>query len=264
MPTSPDSIDYIHALRAEELERVLQAHGNHFYHKDVLEIGSGSGFQLKILSSVCRSAVGLETADSWYKQHRIAEIKEYDGRRIPFPDASFDTIFSSNLLQYISHERQLYDEMRRVLRPGGAAVHVVPTSVWRFWTSVLHYPAKARLLMRRLLPSPAVRAAAAEQPKEEVAAGRLGQVLANVLLLHRLGTRGNWFTEHFIFQSRAWRRTLQRYGWVVEKIIPMDLWYSGQFMAGPAFDFQKRTRLARILGSSAITILAKPEQNPST
>ena len=61
----PNSIDYIHALRGEELERILRAHTEYFPDKDVWEIDSGSGFQLKILSSVCRSAVSLETADSW-------------------------------------------------------------------------------------------------------------------------------------------------------------------------------------------------------
>src|SRR5262249_48603342 len=118
-------INQIHAYRAAELERVLQEHACCFYQKELLESGSGSGFQLPILGSVCCSTVGVEICGSWYREHRIAQILEYDGRSIPFPDGSFDVIFSSHVLQFLTDEQPLYDEMRRVLRPGGVAIHVV-------------------------------------------------------------------------------------------------------------------------------------------
>lgn len=260
---SPGLIDYIHVLRAEELDRVLHHYGDWFRGKDLLEIGSGSGFQLKILSSICRSAVGLEILGSWYGEHRIAAIRGYDGKTIPFPDASFDVIFSSHVLQYLTCEQELYGEMRRVLRPGGVAVHVVPTSAWRFWSSILHYPAKAQLMLRKFLPGAAV-GRGPESPRTAANPRRLSQLLANVLLLHRLGAKGNWFTEHFIFLSRSWRQRLARYGWTVARIDPLELWYSGHRMVGRPFTLKGRSRAARILGSSAITILARPGQNPAT
>lgn len=262
MNMSSEWIDHIQTLRAEELERVLEHYGSWFRGKDLLEIGSGSGFQLKILSAICRSAVGLEIRDSWYTEHRIAEVREYDGKRIPFPNASFDIIFSSHVLQYLIYERELYGEMRRVLRPGGVAVHVVPTSIWRFWSSILHYPAKAQLMFRRFLPGASV-GIGSESPRTTANSAWLRQVLVNVLFLHRHGAKGNWFTEHFIFHSRSWRRRLARFGWTVEGIDPLELWYSGHRMAGRRFTLQGRNKVARILGSSAITMLARPAQNPS-
>jgi len=260
--TSPEWIDHIQTLRAEELERVLKHYGRWFRGKDLLELGSGSGFQLKLLFSICRSVAGLDIPTSGYREHRIAEVMEYDGKHIPFPDASFDIIFSSHVLQYLAPQHELYGEMHRVLRPGGVAVHVVPTALWRFWSSVLHYPAKAQLILRKLFPGSSA-GAGSGSPRTPAKSGRLRRALVNTLLLHRHGVQGNWFTEHFIFHSRSWRRRLARYGWTVERIVPLELWYSGHGMIGRRFTVGGRSRVARILGSSAITILARPAHNSS-
>jgi len=253
----PDWVDRVHTFRAAELQRLLQQHGRWFYGKDLLEIGSGSGFQLQILSSICRSSVGLETPASWYRDNRIVDLVEYDGSRIPFPDASFDIIFSSHVLQFLTEEHGLYDEMRRVLRPGGVAIHVVPTATWRLWTSIFHYPAQAQLLIRRLLARRQLRVAD-RMRMEGVTSPWLRRV--NLLLPRRHGARGNWFTEHLIFQSGAWHRTLARHGWIAERSKPLGLWYSGYLLAGRALSMRSRSRLSRILGSSSITILASPAQ----
>lgn len=47
---------------------------------------------------------------------------------LPFPDGSFDAIFSSHTLEhlYLSQTKSLLRECLRVLRPGGIARHVVP------------------------------------------------------------------------------------------------------------------------------------------
>lgn len=49
-------------------------------------------------------------------------------RPLPFPDGSFDAIFSSHTLEhlYLSQTKSLLRECLRVLRPGGIARHVVP------------------------------------------------------------------------------------------------------------------------------------------
>jgi SAM-dependent methyltransferase len=248
----PEWIERVYPFRIAELERVLQLYGSCFQRRDLLEIGSGSGLQLQRLSSICRSAIGLEIPGSWYKPYRIAEIIEYDGIKIPLPDASFDVIFSSHLLQYLPDDSGLYDEMRRVLRPGGVAIHVVPTCSWRVWTSLLHYPAKAQSLMKRVLGARPVKTT--DQPQ------RSAVNLINRLLPHRHGVRGNWITEHFLFRSAGWRRMLARHGWIAEMIKPVGLWHTGHLMAGPMLSMRNRSRLARIVGSSAIVILARPAQ----
>lgn len=44
-----------------------------------------------------------------------------DGCRLPFADSSFDISHSSNVIEHVSDPRAMFDEMLRVLRPGGVA-----------------------------------------------------------------------------------------------------------------------------------------------
>ena len=59
-----------------------------------------------------------------------AEYVVGDGRRLPFPDASFDVVFSYSVLQHLAKEdvRVVVAEIRRVLRPGGTAWIEMPNA----------------------------------------------------------------------------------------------------------------------------------------
>lgn len=49
-----------------------------------------------------------------------------DLRALPFPDASYDCVIASHVLEHIREDRQALKEIRRVLKPGGIAVLPVP------------------------------------------------------------------------------------------------------------------------------------------
>ncbi len=53
----------------------------------------------------------------------------YDGKHLPFADASFDSIFSSEVFEHIFNLPQILDELYRVLKPGGHLLVTVPF-VW--------------------------------------------------------------------------------------------------------------------------------------
>jgi SAM-dependent methyltransferase len=52
-----------------------------------------------------------------------------DGLQLPFADHSFDVVICSEVLEHIGPYREVLDEIRRVLKPGGAFAASVP----RYW-----------------------------------------------------------------------------------------------------------------------------------
>lgn len=56
-----------------------------------------------------------------------------DALRLPFPDATFDRIIASEVLEHISDDRAAMREIGRVLKPGGTVAASVP----RFWPETL-------------------------------------------------------------------------------------------------------------------------------
>lgn len=53
----------------------------------------------------------------------------YDGTTLPFDDASFDSIFSSEVFEHIFNLPEILNELHRVLKPGGHMLVTVPF-VW--------------------------------------------------------------------------------------------------------------------------------------
>jgi ubiquinone/menaquinone biosynthesis C-methylase UbiE len=66
-------------------------------------------------------------------------VKFYDGKNIPFPNESLDVIFSSNVLEHVQDLKSLQAAIRRVLKPSGYCIDLMPSATWRFWTILAHY-----------------------------------------------------------------------------------------------------------------------------
>ena len=141
MPKSPFTFaagsESLQAIRAYELERVI---GLFPPHCRVLEIGAGAGWQSKAIGDRGHAVEAIDIGGSAYADVRVWPVRDYDGFHIPFPDGSFDVVFSSNTLEHIRHVETFQDEIRRVLNPDGIAVHILPTGSWRWWSNVAHYP----------------------------------------------------------------------------------------------------------------------------
>jgi SAM-dependent methyltransferase len=216
----------------------------------VLELGAGTGQQALELSKRGFEVEAIDVPSSNYKRDQLFPITEYDGRNIPFPDASFDVVFSSNVLEHVRDLPGLHAEIRRVMRPGATCVHVLPTHAWRLWTMLAAFPdgvQKASLAVRERERGGALLARA----------GRAFRVTLSVLrnLLYpfvqgRHGERGIIFSELWLFRPSVWRRNFQKNGFDVVHEQPMGLHYSGYFVFGAGWSFEKRARLAKRLGSA--------------
>lgn len=96
----------------------------------VLEIGCGTGSDLKQFATHGAHAVGVDVTAEHLRLARervgdLAEVREGSGTNVPFPEASFDYVYSHGVLHHIDQPRKVVEEIFRVLRPGGRFnVHV--------------------------------------------------------------------------------------------------------------------------------------------
>jgi SAM-dependent methyltransferase len=86
------------------------------------------------------SAVGVDREPSLPEGATGVEIVTADVHRLPFPDASFDAIYASALLQHVPEPLAVLREARRVARPS-AVIGVVDTD----WGSQIRYPDNEKL-----------------------------------------------------------------------------------------------------------------------
>src|SRR5436309_261412 len=93
------SIEFLHTIREHEIEMISK----HFAPgARILEIGGGTGYQAKLLADRGFKVATIDVGTSNYKDERVFPVTEYDGKVFPFPDATFDVVFSSNVLEHIA------------------------------------------------------------------------------------------------------------------------------------------------------------------
>jgi SAM-dependent methyltransferase len=133
-------LTWLRVLRQAEWQRVLQAiqksgQGLQSQRPRLLEIGAGDGFQASLAALEGFQVVALDIREPEASLH---PVWLYEGVRLPFRDAVFDVVFSSNVLEHVEEPQLsgLLGEMGRVLAENGVAVHVLPTPAWRIWTSL--------------------------------------------------------------------------------------------------------------------------------
>jgi ubiquinone/menaquinone biosynthesis C-methylase UbiE len=99
----------------------------------VLEDGCGLGFYLHLLSRLSAAEVwGVEydrarLSAALADEHAIrARLVQGDATRLPLPDASFDKLILSEVLEHLEDDAEALSEAARVLKPGGVCAITVP------------------------------------------------------------------------------------------------------------------------------------------
>jgi len=96
-------------------------------HDRVLELGCGPGYFSPALARATRGSLvllDLQTEMLEIARDRLPAgtpplLVRADGARLPFANASFDTVFIATVLGEISDQGACLDEARRIVRPGG-------------------------------------------------------------------------------------------------------------------------------------------------
>jgi SAM-dependent methyltransferase len=126
-----NDLDQYHFEKLHHLLRLVPFDG--YRGRSVLEVGCGAGVDLARFAKGGAEVTGVDLAASavalahanFEQQGLEGRFEVADGERLPFPDNSFDFVFAHGVVQYTANPRQLVEECRRVLKPGGEAVFQV-------------------------------------------------------------------------------------------------------------------------------------------
>jgi SAM-dependent methyltransferase len=122
--------------------------------KRVLEIGLGAGtdFVNWVRSGAVASGIDLTEQSVALTRERLAlegleaDVQVGDAERLPFPDSTFDIVYSYGVLHHTPDTARAVAEVHRVLRPGGLALimiyHVPSVTGFLLWG--MHCAAKLR------------------------------------------------------------------------------------------------------------------------
>ena len=97
----------------------------------VLDIGCGSSVIIQSLNN----AVGMDLSMGKLRflRRRGIELARGSAFALPFRDAAFDCVISSQLIEHIPYDEALFREMTRVLQPGGGLIIGTPDYATLGW-----------------------------------------------------------------------------------------------------------------------------------
>jgi 2-polyprenyl-3-methyl-5-hydroxy-6-metoxy-1,4-benzoquinol methylase len=257
------NLKYLESIRLAELECILpEIKRDKPGRCNILEIGAGSGWQSKKLAENGYFVEAIDIDRSGYSKDRVWPIINYDGKHIPFPDEYFDIVFSSNVLEHIPDVIAFQNEIKRVLKPDGISVHVVPSGSWRFWTSVAHYAFIIKMIKNIIIKklAPSTNGNTFNEPEIVAKINQLSkiQLVRKTAFASRHGEIGTELTELYYFSRYRWVNVFTITNWKIEKVFTNRLFYTGYGILGPAISLKSRRRLSYVLGSSChIFVLRK-------
>jgi SAM-dependent methyltransferase len=235
---------YLDALRSAELRAALDA-AKHRGGK-VLEIGAADGFLARELAAHFGAVEAVDIEPAAEQRYPVCR---YDGVHLPFANAAFDLVFSSHVMEHVRQFDELQVEIKRVLKPGGIAVHVLPTATWRLWTSLAHYPALIGFALGRKL---------GQGQGARFRRKSLWQMARKIIAASRHGETGSALSELWTFRQAAWRVRFRTAGWNVLATRPARLFYTGYVLFGSRLTLPARRRLAALFGSSSVVLMLAP------
>jgi SAM-dependent methyltransferase len=95
----------------------------------ILDFGCGPGRRVyELLDAGYQHAYGVDVVDYLELRHPEDRHRFHiapDGH-VPLPDASFDLVISDQCFEHVMNQPLAWQEIVRILKPGGVSVHVIP------------------------------------------------------------------------------------------------------------------------------------------
>jgi SAM-dependent methyltransferase len=106
----------------------------------VLDFGCGRGGLVNGLCKLGVDAYGCDVDPYWEgEQPRLRPISR-SPYRLPFDDESIDVVVSTSVLEHAQNTRELFFEIKRILKPDGYAIHLYPVKWYLPWEPHIYVP----------------------------------------------------------------------------------------------------------------------------
>ena len=145
-------------IKAEHMIALAQERLGQLSDRRLLDLGCGVGLMHQHLGRAFGSITGTDPDDEAVETARISNpsvhYEQFDGKRLPFADGSFDVVSATNVLHHVPpYDRcSLLTEVSRVVRPGGVcliAEHNPLNPITRFIVARCEFDDDAILLWPR-------------------------------------------------------------------------------------------------------------------
>lgn len=116
------------------LERVLSGLAPGPAEREILDVGCGTGYNLRLLRRFGRVR-GVDTAEEALAFCRLRgeeAVTLHGAEGLPFASQTFDLVTAFDVLEHIEDDRGALREFRRVLKPGGLLLVYTPALPWLY------------------------------------------------------------------------------------------------------------------------------------
>jgi trans-aconitate methyltransferase len=110
---------FVHGLAGGVLEWLAPGPGER-----ILDLGCGDGQLTARLAATGADVVGVDASETMVAAARARGVAAdvASAESLPYPDASFDAVFSNAVLHWVRNHDAMMDQVRRVLKPGSRFV----------------------------------------------------------------------------------------------------------------------------------------------
>jgi len=109
---------------------ILQEIGSIQKSSAILELGCGTGDLIEQLAEIGGRTAGIDFSENMIRiaSERFShiEFKVADAESVPFQNDEFDVVVCNYTAHHFARPQKVFEEARRVLKPGGCAVVVMP------------------------------------------------------------------------------------------------------------------------------------------
>ena len=105
---------------------LLRRHRASFAGRDVLDVPAGNGDTAQLLLELGANVTASDLYPEFFRYPAIPCIKANLNGPLPFADASFDVVICQEGIEHMPNQLHLFQELNRVLRPGGRAIITTP------------------------------------------------------------------------------------------------------------------------------------------